>query len=80
MLELASGASMGTITGLGGGGVGTTSFNNFATVVFDSGAQWLLVGDTNMGEVKSGFTFGDTIDLTGFKTRSAGPSPTMFSR
>jgi len=61
-LELGSAASTGTLTGLG------TSITNFAAIQFDSGAHWLLGGNTaglTAGTI-SGFTIGDTIDLTGF--------------
>jgi hypothetical protein len=63
ILELASGDA-GTLAGLG------TSITNFASLVFDSGAQWTVAGNdlaSGLGTLGiSGFTFGDTIDLTGF--------------
>ena len=64
VLELASGSSAGTITGLG------TSVTNFTSLVFDTGAQWTVSGDnsaTGLGTLGiSGFTSGDTIDLNNF--------------
>src|SRR5207302_8794493 len=61
-LELAAGASTGTLSGLG------TSITNFTAIQFDIGAHWLLGGNTaglTAGTI-SGFASGDTIDLTGF--------------
>jgi hypothetical protein len=62
VLELASGASRGTLAGVG------STVLNFGTIAFDSGASWLLGG--NAGGLArpaiDGFTIGDTIDLTGF--------------
>ncbi len=64
MLELASGASTGTIAGLG------TSVTNFTSLVFDPGAQWTVAGNDSANGLGtlgiSGFTVGNTIDLTGF--------------
>ena len=59
-LELAAGAGMGTLPGLG------TSFVNFASVVFDPGAAWTVTLDpvAFTGTI-SGFASGDIIDLTG---------------
>jgi len=60
-LELAAGAGMGTLPGLG------TSFVNFASVVFDPGAAWTVTLDDPVaftGTI-SGFASGDIIDLTG---------------
>jgi hypothetical protein len=60
-LELAAGAGMGTLPGLG------TSFVNFASVVFDPGAAWTVTLDDPAaftGTI-SGFASGDIIDLTG---------------
>lgn len=63
-LELASAASAGIITGLG------TSITNFSALTFDPGAHWTVGGDASdagLGTLGiSGFTFGDTIDLTQF--------------
>ncbi len=64
VLELASGSSAGTITGLG------TSVTNFTSLVFDTGAQWTVSGNdqaNGLGTLGiSGFTSGDTIDLNNF--------------
>jgi hypothetical protein len=66
VLELASLASVGTLTNLG------TAFTNFGSLQFDGGAQWLVSGSTAAGAgmlgsiAIGGFTVGDTIDLTGF--------------
>lgn len=64
VLELASAASVGTIAGFGTGVI------NFTALVFDSGAQWTVAGNdtaSGLGTLAiSGFTIGDTIDLTGF--------------
>jgi len=61
-LALAGDAGAGTLSGLG------TVITNFTTIQFDSDAQWLLGGDAaglTAGPI-TGFTIGDTIDLTGF--------------
>ena len=59
-LELASGASTGTLTGLG------TQFVNFNSIAFDTGASWFLAGDTaGLAGTISGFAPSDTIELTG---------------
>lgn len=67
-LELASAAGAGTLSSLG------SSFTNFASLVFDLGAQWTVVGNTaasGLGTLGiAGFTVGDTIDLTGFSAVS----------
>jgi hypothetical protein len=64
VLELASGASAGTISGLG------TSITNFTSLVFDAGADWTVQGNDSANGLGTlgitGFTIGDTIDLTGF--------------
>ena len=64
VLELASGSSAGTISGLG------SSITNFTSLVFDAGAQWTVRGNASaagLGTLAiSGFADGDTIDLTGF--------------
>jgi hypothetical protein len=60
-LELAAGAGMGTLPGLG------TSFVNFASVVLDPGAAWTVTLDDPAaftGTI-SGFASRDIIDLTG---------------
>ena len=63
-LELASGSSAGTISGLG------TYIDNFTSLIFDPGARWTVTGDVSASGLGTlgigGFTFGDTIDLTGF--------------
>ncbi len=67
VIELASGASTGTLSGFG------TSITNFDTLQFDSGSKWIVSGVTATGTVAGfnslaiqGFAFGDTIDLNGF--------------
>jgi hypothetical protein len=64
VLELASGSSAGTIIGLG------TSVTNFTSLVFDASAQWTVEGNDSANGLGtlgiSGFTVGDTIDLTSF--------------
>ena len=64
VLELASAASAGALSGFG------TSITNFSTLQFDSGAQWTVSGNdsaSGLGTIAiTGFTYGDTIDLTGF--------------
>jgi T5SS/PEP-CTERM-associated repeat protein len=59
-LELAAGASTGTLSGLG------SKYINFGSIVFDAGADWLLSGNTSglAGRI-SGFGAGDTIELIG---------------
>ena len=60
-LELASSASVGTLSGFG------TQIVNFGTVNFDSSASWLLHASTAISSaVINGFTTTDTIDLAGF--------------
>jgi hypothetical protein len=57
-LELGAGAD--TLAGLG------TTVLNFGSIVFDTGADWDLVGaPVGFGGVISGFAVGDTIDLAG---------------
>jgi fibronectin-binding autotransporter adhesin len=59
-LELASAASAGTVTGLG------TQFTNFGPIVFDTGAEWSIAGNTSgLAGTISGFALGDTIEVTG---------------
>jgi hypothetical protein len=69
VLELASAASAGTISGFNG-----TTVTNFATLQFDAGAQWTVAGNdlaNGLGTLDiDGFTSGDTIDLTGFVATS----------
>jgi glycosyltransferase involved in cell wall biosynthesis len=64
VMELASGSSVGTISGFG------DSVTNFTSLVFDPGAVWSVAGDNSPGGLGSlgisGFAVGDTIDLTGF--------------
>ena len=63
-LELASAASAGTIAGLG------STITNFDSLVFDSGGRWTVKGNDSASGLGglgiTGFTVGDTIDLTGF--------------
>ena len=63
-LQLASGASAGTISGLG------TYIDNFTSLTLDPGARWTVTGNASASGLGAlsigGFTFGDTIDLTGF--------------
>ena len=60
-LELASGAGVGTLSGLG-----STVFD-FGAVVFDPLSEWVLSGDTSgFGGTISGFAVGDTIEVTNF--------------
>ncbi len=54
-LELASAASAGTISGLG------TSFQNFGSILVDSGAQWTIIGTNSLA---SGVTLNDQGILT----------------
>ena len=67
-MELASGTSRGTINGLG------SQYIDFASLVFDPGSKWTVKGNdqaNGLGTLGiSGFTFGDTIDLTGFVATS----------
>ena len=62
-LELAAGKGIGTIAGIGG------SVTNFTRLMIDPGAAWNIAGNaTGLGAIGTiaGFTFNDTIDLTGF--------------
>jgi antigen 43 len=65
VIELASGSSAGTLSGFDGSGI-----TNFATLQFDTGADWTVTGNTaanGLGSIAiTGFTTADTIDLTGF--------------
>jgi hypothetical protein len=59
-LELAAGATAGTLIGLG------TQFVNFGSIVFDPGAQWSIAANpAGLAGVISGFVAGDTIEVTG---------------
>ncbi len=60
-IELVSGGSMGTVTGLG------VDFLNFETIAFAAGATWSIAGvQQGLAGPISGFAHGDTIQLTGF--------------
>lgn len=63
-MELTSAASAGRLAGFGG------SITNFGSLQFDNGARWTIVGTpgtAGLGTISiSGFTRGDTIDVTGF--------------
>jgi hypothetical protein len=63
-LELASAASTGTLSGFG------VQYINFQQVTFDAGAQWVFAGTDSAnalgGATLSGFSYGDTIDVTNF--------------
>jgi antigen 43 len=64
-LELASGASIGTIA-LG-------SFTNFGSLTFDTGADWLVSGSSTgllSSATLAGFGTGDTLAITGTETIS----------
>ena len=65
VIELASGSSAGTLSGFDGSGI-----TNFAGLQFDTGADWTVTGSgapSGLGSIAiTGFTIGDTIDLTGF--------------
>ena len=65
VIELASGSGVGTLSGFDGSGI-----TNFATLQFDTGVDWTVVGNSlasGLGSIDiTGFTIGDTIDLTGF--------------
>ena len=64
VLELASAASAGTLSGFG------TSITNFGSLQFDAGAAWTVSGNNSasgLGTIAiTGFATDDTIDLTGF--------------
>jgi fibronectin-binding autotransporter adhesin len=64
VLELASAASAGTLSGFG------TSITNFSALQFDAGAAWTVSGTdsaSGLGTIAiTGLANGDTIDLTGF--------------
>ncbi len=61
-LELALGnASAGTLQGIG------STVTNFATLQFDTGAQWIVEGSAaGLPGAITGFAAGDTIDVDGF--------------
>jgi hypothetical protein len=66
MLDL-TGPAFGTLAGIG------TTIVGFDTIDFVSGAHWLLEGNTAglaNHQIINGFTFGDTILLTGFSMTS----------
>ena len=58
-LELARGASVGTLVGLG------SVITNFGSIVFDPSAHWFIAGSTDaLSGTISGFALGDTIELS----------------
>lgn len=60
-LELASGTSIGTITGIG------SQFTGFGTILFDRGADWVVAGSAaGLSEQINQFETGDTLEITGF--------------
>jgi hypothetical protein len=65
VIELAAGSGAGTLSGFDG-----TTITNFGTLQFDTGADWTVTGNaaaSGLGSIAiTGFTIGDTIDLTGF--------------
>lgn len=66
-LELAAGSAMSTLD-MG------TSFSGFASIVLDTGGSWALGGGVAQlagGEIITGFTLGDTLELEGFTADSA---------
>jgi hypothetical protein len=67
VLELASAASAGTLSGFG---AATNDITNFSTLQFDAGAAWTVSGTdsaSGLGTIAiTGFADNDTIDLTGF--------------
>jgi hypothetical protein len=68
-LELSQGpaAGAGALFGIG------SQFTGFGTIDFDAGTDWTLGGDIaglGVGQVINGFTFGDTIDLSGIAASS----------
>ena len=72
VIELASGASAGTLTGFG------SRVTNFDTLAFDPGAQWTVTGieGSTLAEgfnslAIQGFTTGDTIDFNSLAATSA---------
>jgi hypothetical protein len=59
-LELASAASIGTLSGIG------TQYVDFGAIIFDPGADWLISGDTSgLAGTIVGFVQGDTIEIAG---------------
>ena len=59
-IELASGASAGTLTGIG------TQFINFGSIAFDPGASWFIAGNTaGLAGTISGFAPHETIEVGG---------------
>ena len=64
-LELASGASAGTITNV-------ASFSNFGTLLFNTSSDWLVAGSSTTGLLSTatiaGFAAGDTLELAGTVT------------
>jgi collagen type I alpha len=66
-MELTSGATTGTIAGVG------TAFVNFGSIVLDTGGRWFISGDTSgLAGTIAGFASGDTIELTGITATGSG--------
>ena len=67
VLELASGSSAGTLSGIG------SSITNFTSLQFDGGSPWSVSGNTaglTAMSAITGLSAGDTIDLTGVAATS----------
>ena len=59
-IELASGSSTGTVTGMG------SEFIHFGSIAFDAGARWFVSGiQRGLAGPITGFAVSDTIELTG---------------
>ena len=65
VMELAAGAGTGTLSGFG------SSITNFGTLLFDTGASWLIQGSASGIGTIHGFSADDGIHLAGFAAVSA---------